>query len=250
MDHVDALAGRFGDFVAGAVDEINVVARAALHGVVAILTVQGVVAITALQNVIAIAAGKDVSSRAALQEVLAGVAGKQVIAVTALLQVVPDPAAEEVVAVAADQRVVAAVAEEFVVAGAAVQLVAEMVADEEVLQRVAGAVDGATHQEETLEIGAQREGDGGVDLVEALVDEFVRHVALVVDDIDIVADAAAHLVGADEAVQRVVIDAAGGDVVAGGAVQNGHGGLSRLDADGGHAGHRRARGRNLLERKS
>src|SRR6185436_15945493 len=83
-DAVDALASSFGHFVVGAVDEIEVIARAALHRVVAVAAIQaivsraadeGVVSDIAEQKVITVPAVELVVSGGAEDAVAEGVAG-------------------------------------------------------------------------------------------------------------------------------------------------------------------------------
>ncbi len=186
------MAGGFDHLVAGTFDVIVVVASAALHDALA-----------------AVAASQRVIARAAQQQVLA-VAADQI-----------------VIAFAAGQRVVAAIAGNRVIAVAAIQFVAEAVAQDGVVQGVAAAVERAADQLEKLHIGGEGGGDRADDpILRALVGEFGHHVAGLVDEIAVIAGAAAHLVGAAEAVQRVVAARADEHVVGGGSGHNRHLALS------------------------
>jgi hypothetical protein len=122
---------------------------------------------------------------------------------------------------AAVEGVVAGVADEVVGAGEAGELVVQLVAGEGVVERVAGAVDlEAGEQLQVLDVGAERVGDGALDRVGAAgqAGHALRHgVALVVDEVEIVAGAAGHLVGAGAALQAIGAVVAGQGVVQGAA---------------------------------
>ena len=71
-------------------------------------------------------------------------------------------------------------------------------------ERVAGAVDRRrAGQRQVLDVGAERVGDGALDRVGAFAGALGDHVAGVVDDVGVVAGAAAHRVGAGAAVEHV-----------------------------------------------
>ena len=72
----------------------------------------------------------------------------EVVACAALHGVGADAAIQRIVAGAADQRIVALDSLQLVVAAAAVQRVAVEIADDEVVQRVAGAIQGPDIQEQ------------------------------------------------------------------------------------------------------
>ena len=85
-----------------------------------------------------------------------------------------------------------------------------------VVERVAGAGEAAAAGEaQLLDIGAERiSGERGADLVGALARILDHAVADIVDEIDVVAGAAAHRVGAGAAVELVVAAMAVQGVVA------------------------------------
>ena len=106
--------------------------------------------------------------------------------------------------------VVAEATDHRVGAGAAVENVVAAVAGEGVVEAVAGAVDvGAAGQGQVLDVGAERVGDRRLHRVGAFAERLRHHVAGVVDDIGVVADAADQEVGAQAAIERVVASAAG-----------------------------------------
>ena len=117
---------------------------------------------------------------------------------------------EGVVAVAAIEQVVAVVAVERVVAATAEQLVVVVIAVDDVVERVAGAVDGVAAVEvEVFDVRAQRVGDVGFDAIGAAdasigVASRATYVADLVDDIDVVAVAAGHGVGTEAALRAFV----------------------------------------------
>ncbi|MBA4096502.1 MAG: hypothetical protein C0484_07005 [Rhodospirillum sp.] len=159
---------------------------------------------------------------AALQ-LLAAIADQDVVADAALQQVLAVAAGHVVVALAADQRVVAVVADHLVVAVGAIQDVVEEVADEEVAAGIAGTVERAAGQLEKLDVSGQGGGEGGDDVVEgAFVGELGDDVAGLVDEIPVVAVAAAHFVGAGQTVQCIVISGAGEGVVGGSSGHDSH----------------------------
>src|SRR5207247_2744803 len=92
------------------------------------------------------------------------------------------------------------------------QLVDAVVAGDLVGEGVAGAVDGeGAGQYQVFERSREREADGAVDRIDAAIGagQRVRHdVAGVVDEVNIVALAAVHVVGADAAIHGVVAVAA------------------------------------------
>ena len=112
-------------------------------------------------------------------------------------------------------------------AGLAVEDVGVGIADQGVGEDVAGAVDrGGAGQGEVLESEAEGVGDRALHRVGALAEELVDGVAGIVDDIGVVAEAAAHEVGAEAAVEDIVADVAGEGVgvVIAGAVDRGDAG--------------------------
>ena len=184
LDRVGALACVLAHLVGGVVDDVGVAAGAALHGV---------------------------GAGAAVQPVVAGVAVQLVIAGVAI---------QEVVAIAADQRVVARAGVDDVIAGQAVQQIGAGIAVDDVGEHVAGAVDvGAASQGQVLDVVGQRVGDARLHQVGAFAARFGDNVAIVIDHVNVVAQAACHGVGAHAAVERVVAGVAGQLVVAGLAVQ-------------------------------
>ena len=97
-----------------------------------------------------------------------------------------------------DIGVVAEAAVHRVGAAAAVEAVGARIADEDVGEEIAGAVDvAAAGQGEVLDRGGEREADRALDPVGALAGELGDDVAGLVDDVDVVAVAAVHHVGAE-----------------------------------------------------
>src|SRR5262245_735601 len=205
MDDVVALAQVLLDEVAGAVDEVDVVAGAAHHDVVAALAVQRVVAGIADQRVGIGAAGR-VDVAAAIEDHgfdigADGVVDRGMDDIVALAGVLLD----EIAGAVDDIDVVAGTADHGVMAGVTVERVVAGLAAEEVRLAVAGAIDIAgSVQDQRVGIGGQRIADGGMDDVVALAGILRDHVAGVVDDIDVVAGSARHRVGPGAAVERVV----------------------------------------------
>ena len=243
-----------------AVDHVGTVADDVLERVVAAAAVERVDAEAAGDDVIAAVAGDDVGKLVA-GAVDVGAAGqRQVLDIGA--ERVADrrlhrvgAAAHgggfrhhvagivdhvDVVAVAAQERVGACAAIERVVAG---------VAGDDVGEPVAGAVDvGAAGQGQVLDIGAERVGDRGGNSISARVQRFRRHVAGVVDDVVVVADAADHDVGAAGAVERVVATIAGENVDAGIAGQRIVADAAGDVLDPGHGGKAGRAGRAEIDR--
>ncbi len=195
-------------------------------GVVALAADQGVQARAADQLVVAVVADDDVVQRVADAVDVAGAGQGEVLDVGAE-GVVHGGAdgvdlagqgaglADHVADVVDDVNVVAQAADHQVGAGAAVQHVVAVGAPEDVVQRVAGGVEGAADQVEVLQVGAQGVVDVGVHRIDvagrrALLDD---HIADVVDDIAVVAGAAFHDVRAGAAVEGVVQGIAGQGVV-------------------------------------
>ncbi len=81
-------------------------------------------------------------------------------------------------------------------------------AEHVVVERVAGAELRRAPQRQILEVAAEHEVDRRGHPVEPLAGEFAHGVAGVVEEIDVVARAAAHRVGAGSAVERIVAHAA------------------------------------------
>ncbi len=101
----------------------------------------------------------------------------------------------EVVAVAAGHGVGAA---------QAVEHVGARISGEAVVAGVAGALEvGGSGEDEFLEMGAERQGQRALDAVEPLVGLFDDSVAVIVDDVGIVAEAADQKVLAGAAVEHV-----------------------------------------------
>src|SRR5688500_16688028 len=156
----------------------------------------------------------DITAGAALQHICAGVAG------------------EDIGALAASEGVVAEAADQLVGAGAAIQLVGEAVADDDVVERIARAVERLADQLERFDIGGEGGGDRGSDPVEAALALQLRYdVAGLVHEVVVVAVAARHLVGAEQAVQRVVAVGAREHVVGGGSGNVSHFPLQKNGSD-------------------
>ena len=117
---------------------------------------------------------------------------------------------DDVAGIVDDIGVVAETAVHRVRAAAAIEPVGAAIADEDVAEAVAGAVDiGGPGQGQVLDCGSQRVADRAFDLVGALAGQLGDSVGDIVDDIDVIAKAALHDVGAEPAVETV------GGVVAG-----------------------------------
>ena len=192
---------------------------------------RGVDAGAADERVVAAAAGEDVVAGVAGDDVGVAVAGAVDVAAAGEGQVL-DVGAERV----GDRRLhrvgalvgrfrdhVAGVVDDVgVVAGAAVivsapappsRVLLPLLPVSDVVERVAGAVDvAAAGQRQVLDIGAERVADRRLHRVGAFAERLGHHVAGVVDDVGVVAGAAAHRVGAGAAVERVVAAVAGDDV--------------------------------------
>ncbi|CAF0856079.1 unnamed protein product [Rotaria sp. Silwood1] len=216
---VRALAGVLGDDVAGAVDDVGVVARAADEAVVSLAAVQRVVAGVAGDLVVQRVAGAVEVGRAGQHEVLDVVGQRVADAGRDGVGAAAGGLDDGVAGVVDDVAVVARAAHHAVRARAAVQQVVAGVAGEHVVQRVAGAIQvGTAGQHEVLDVVDQHVADGRLHRVAALARVLGDEVADVVDDVGVVAGAAGHLVGTQAAVQHVVAGVAGqrvGEVVAG-----------------------------------
>ena len=132
--------------------------------------------------------------RAAAHRVDSGAAVERVVAVVPL---------QRIVVVAAEQKVVAADAEESVVAVETVEPVGAVVAGDDIGAAVAAAAHRGPRQSEPLDIVDQAVGDAAQDEVVALVHVLHGKIAQFIDDVGVVAAAAAHRVDAAAAVQRV-----------------------------------------------
>ena len=211
LHRVGAFAGGFRHRVARRIHHVNVVAGAADHGVAAGAAAEHVVAGVADEGVVErIAGGVDV----------AGAGERQVLDVGS--QRVADAGLHRVGARAGRFRhrvagrvhhvgIIAGAAAHGVVASPAVEHVVAGVADERVVERVAGGVDGrSAGQRQILHVGAERVTDARLYRVGAFTCSFRHGIACRIDDIGVIAGAAAeHVVGAvpDE---RVVEGVAGG----------------------------------------
>src|SRR5262249_33655717 len=91
---------------------------------------------------------------------------------------------------------------------------------------------GGAGERQVLDVGAQRVADRVDHLVRTGVGRFGHLVAGVVDKIEVVAEAAAHDVGAEPTVQRVVACAAGDGVIARAAGDGGVAAGGALERDG------------------
>ena len=118
-----------------------------------------------------------------------------------------------------------------VVAGAAIEHVVAGIAGQDVVERVAGAVDGGRCRSASgSRHWRQRVADAALDRVGAFAELSVDHVAGVVDHIGIVAGAADQRVVAGAAVEHVAAGVAGEDVVerVAGAVDGGRAGQRQV----------------------
>ena len=148
--------------------------------------------------------------RADLVRALAGILGDRVGGGINDVDIVPEAADEGGEGAPAVQRVIAFATQDRVVAAAAVQDIGRGVALDPVRQRVARAVDrSAAGQDQAFQIGAERPGDGGPDLVRAAIEDFARDVPGIVHDEGVVAGAANEGVDPTAAVERIVAFAAG-----------------------------------------
>ena len=226
-----------GDLIADIIDEIGVLALAAIHAVGAGATGEGVVAVIPRQRVVAVVAGQRVVSGIAgdlVGERVAGavdiagardqrqvlkIGGERVVGLAVdLLGAVAGIFADDVAGAVDRVDVVAGAADQRIVAGPAVELVGAGIAGEHVGGAVAGGVEGGRPgQGDVLdvEIGVQVDADRGQDAVVGVVAELDHEVLGVVHHIAVVPIAAVEDVGAGAAVQRIAAVAAEEGVVAG-----------------------------------
>ena len=237
--------------VARIVDDVSVIVPAADHAVGPDAAIQRIGPVTAKKRVVAVKAGQQVAARVAGDDVGQRVAGTRDPAGSGQCQVFkvrpqrpghdgldgvgPFPQTldddvghqiddEGVIAGAANQRIGAGAAIQRVVPAAAVQCVVAIavfdqvrrtIAGQGVVAGVAGAVDcRRPGQDQAFDVGSERVGDRAFDPVIAAGRQFDDAVGAVVDDEQVIAEAAVHGVHPGAAVQRVVAVAAGQGIVA------------------------------------
>ena len=191
LDLVLALVRQLRDLVSGVEDEIDVVALAAHHQVDARAALERIRAVTAIQLVIAIVADQLVEAGAAVHDIVA------------------DPAGQAIAAASASQGIVAVVAVDDGITDAS--------HGDDVRLAVSGRVDGrGRRQDQRLDllILLDPEADGAVDGVFATAGLVHDEIAEVVDEVDVVAEAANQGVGITVTVERVVALVAGQRVLA------------------------------------
>jgi hypothetical protein len=221
LHRVDARVEGFRHHVAGIVNDISVVAETADHGVGTNTAVENIVAAVAGDRVVEPVAGAVDIAAAGQGQILDigadGVGDRRLHRVGARVE----RFRHHVAGVVDHIGVVAEAADHGVGAGAAIENVVAAVAGDRVGEAVAGAVDvAAAGQRQVLDIGADGVGDRRLHRVGARVEHLRHHVADVVDDIGVVAEAADHGVGAGAAVEDVVAAVAGdrvGEAVTGAA---------------------------------
>jgi hypothetical protein len=210
-DQVDAGVAQFDDGNAGTVDDVGVVVGGARQGVgTAFAASERVLAGVAGHGVVEGVAGPVDVGRAGQHQVLeighqrAG--DRRLDRIGAFAEGFDDDVIRPVddigvVAQSAEQGVDSTTAIEHVVAGVASQVVA---------QRVAGSVDigGAGQRDVVSELAHQAEAHRASDCVRAGIACFDHLVAGIVHDVDVIAGAALHDVGAGAAVQGVLIGVA------------------------------------------
>ncbi|CAH0312610.1 hypothetical protein SRABI130_05148 [Pseudomonas sp. Bi130] len=211
-----------GDRVLEAVDDVGVVAEAAHHHVGAEATVQHVVAAVADQHVVQGVAGTGevvVAGEGQVLEVAAqGVADRRHNRVDFAQRGAGFH--HHVTHVIHNVNVVACTANHEVLAGTAIEEVGGGVAGEAVIEFVAGEVQrGGAEQHAVFDVGREGVAHRRADQVVAFVGEFSDLVGGVVDDVGVVAAAAAEGVGAGAAIQPVIAGPALQGVVVGVAEQ-------------------------------
>ena len=209
-DLVAARAGRLDDAVAGA-DMIEVVAEPARQLVRRRAAVQYVVAIASGQDVGELVPGQNLAARRGSSQILdigservGGKRGADLVGARALRL-------DDRIAHRDDVDVVAEPARELVRAGAAVDHVVAGGSGDEIGDRVAGQGLAARQSaDQIFDIGGQVVcGEAGADRVGPGAGAFADQVGHIVDEIEIVAAAAVHMVDTGAAVEQIV--AVGGD---------------------------------------
>ena len=214
LDRIGALVRRLGHDIAGRVDDIGVVAQSAGHRVDARAAVQHVVAAVAGQRVGEVVAGAIDRGVAGQDQVLD--VGAELVRRRRLHQIgaAAGRLDDEVVRLIDHIGIVAQPARHRVGARAAVEQVVARIARQGVAKLVAGAGKiGRSRQRQLLDVGAQRPVDRREHRIDAAVRQLGHHVAKVVDDIGVVAQAARHRVRARATVQQVVAGIAGQHVL-------------------------------------
>ena len=209
LNEVGAGTGSFGDHIGSIVDDVGIVAGAALHRIGATATGKGVVGAVA-DDEIGEAVSGTVDGRAAREREILEIAAEG-----------PGNVRDDGIGAGAGAfghgipgadvvGVVARPANESIGASTAVEDVVGAVAGKGVGEVVAGTVDRTgAGQSEILDIGGQGMGNARLHQVGALIDHFDNHVAGIVDHVGIVAGAAGQTVGTGIPGQHV------GEIVAG-----------------------------------
>ena len=258
MHGIGAAKRRLGHHIGQAVNHIGVVARPAIHLVIAAAAIQRVIPGPAKQRVIARTCGQQVIARVPGQHVINGIAGpvhrcrprqRQVFkgcrcqnkgnggqngidALPARFQnlvqarihhkrVIAEPAGHAVIAGTAIQHVIAIACGNRVVASRTGQNIIAGIAHQNVGHPVAGAVDVQhARQRQVFHIGLQRQPDRRNHRIRAAAHTLQPDIARVIHIIRVVAQPADHAVGPDAAIQRIVAIAAIQRVIPGQCRQN------------------------------
>ena len=214
LHRVGACAGGLGDDVGCGIDHVGVVAGTARHGVVTGAAVEHVVAGVAGERVVERVAGGVDGTGAGQRQVLD--VGAQRVADAGLHRIgaLAGGLGHRVAGRIDHVGVVAGAAAHRVVAGTAAENVVAGVADQRVVGSVAGGVDRArAGQRQVLDIGAQRVADAALHRIDARARALGHRIAGGVDDVGVVARAAAHGVVAGAAAENVVAGVADQHVV-------------------------------------
>ncbi len=214
MHFIGAFVGILDHGIAGIVDDINIVAGAALQRIGPGLTVQFVIAAIADDDVIGgIARAVDIGAAGQGQILELGDKRMRYRAqhrIGAFARVLDDEESGGV----EDIGVVAFAACQLVAAAGAIERIIAVIADDRIVAGIAGTVDiGAAGQGQILDIGAQGIGRRRCDDIKALAGIFDDDVLGAVDDIGIVAFLALQRVVAAGAIQGVIAVVADNDVI-------------------------------------
>ena len=214
FDTIHTLVRLLDHAVAGVIDDINVVARAADHHVGTRTAVQQIVADIAGQPVVQHVAGAVDIGAAVERQVLdirrERISDRRLDQINAVAAAFDD----HVGGIVDNIGIVARPARHPVRAGRAVEQIVATVPGQRIVQRVARHGDMIRPgQRQCLDIGRQRIAYRGVDRVHALAGLLDHHVAGIVDNIAVVASAADHRIGAGAAIQQIVATVAGQNVV-------------------------------------
>ena len=230
LDSIGALAGQFGGHIANVGNNINVIAGAAKHRVGTGCAVEHIVAAKASEGVAGAVAG-DVVDRSIAdaadgqqtgqRQVLDF--GRQRVGDARLdgIDAAQSNFGDHVTGIVDHIDIAAGAAGHRIGTSAAIEGIGFFVAGQAVVEFIAGPVDcGQTGEHQILEIGAQSAGDARLYGVVAFARGLGDHIARIVDNIGIIAQATNHGIQTQAAIKGVVAQAAIEGIIAGEAVEN------------------------------